>query len=214
MNSDQILATLEKYRVIPVITIESVKDALPLADALLAGGLPIAEITFRTAAAAEVISAMTRGRPNLLVGAGTVLTVENLQRARDCGAVFGVAPGFNPKVVSRATQLGMPFIPGVNNPTDIEAAMDLGCRLLKFFPAGASGGTKMLSAISVPYLHTGVKFMPSGGVNQDNLKEYFAVKGVLAVGGTWLASKDDIQQGRWDVITENCRKALAAVGAV
>ena len=214
MNSDQIVATLEKFRIIPVIAIESAKDAVPLADALLAGGLPVAEITFRTAAAAEVIAAMAKARPNLLVGAGTVLTVENLQRAKECGAVFGVAPGLNPKVVARSAQLGMPFVPGVNNPTDIEAALDLGCKILKFFPAGASGGTKMLAAMSAPYLHTGVRFVPTGGVNMDNLKEYLAVKSVLAVGGTWLATKEDIQQGRWDVIAENCRKALAVVGAV
>ena len=181
---------------------------LPLADALIAGGLPVAEITFRTAAAAEVIQMLTHQRPDLLVGAGTVLNVENLETAHACGAAFGVAPGFNLRVAQRASEIGLPFVPGICTPGEIENAMEAGCKVLKFFPAGAMGGLKTLSAISAPYLHTGVRFVPTGGVTAENLKDYLANKSVLAVGGTWLATKEDIQQGRWDAIADKCRQAV------
>lgn len=210
MPSDEVYSHIGSLRVVPVIAIEDVSAALPLADALLEGGLPVAEITFRTAAAAAVIEKIGKERPEVLVGAGTVLTVENLRRAIDCGARFGVAPGCNPQVVSEALRAGFPFAPGVMTPSDIEAALALGVRTMKFFPAGAAGGVKMLQSISAPYVHLGVKFIPTGGVNQANLKEYLGQKTVLAVGGTWIATKDDIGAGRWDSIRENCRQAVAA----
>ncbi|MDD5676326.1 MAG: bifunctional 4-hydroxy-2-oxoglutarate aldolase/2-dehydro-3-deoxy-phosphogluconate aldolase [Chitinivibrionales bacterium] len=208
MKYEEILKTLEKHRIVPVIAIESAKDALPLADALIAGGLPLIEITFRTAAAAEALQIIARERPNLLLGAGTILTMEVLEKAKLCGAIFGVAPGLNPRVVKRATELEMMFVPGICTPTEIEAALEAGSKVLKFFPAGAFGGLKTLSALAAPYLQTGVKFMPTGGVNPENLKEYLGTKGVLAVGGTWLATKDDIAGGKWAAITEKCRKAV------
>lgn len=198
-------------RIVPVIAIEDLDAALPLADALAEGGLPAAEITFRTKAAAMVIERIAKRRPEVLVGAGTVLTEENLRHAAGCGAAFGVAPGFNPKIVSQAIEMKFPFSPGVLTPSEIEGALSLGVRVLKFFPAEAAGGVNMLKSIAAPYLHMGVKFLPTGGVKQDNLRDYLEVKAVLAVGGTWLASREDIASKRWSVITDNCRSAVALV---
>jgi len=201
---------LTSYGVAPVIAIESVEAALPLADILLECGLPVAEITFRTAAAADVIRTLAQQRPQLLVGAGTVLTVENVRAAKDCGARFGVAPGLNPAVLAMARDLGLPFIPGVATPSEVEHGLALGCRVLKFFPAGALGGPAMLKALAGPYLHTGVRFVPTGGVNAGNMLEYLALPYVAVVGGTWLATKDDLKQGKWDAIRERCSAAVAA----
>lgn len=205
MSSQTVLDQLAQYGVVPVIAIESVDDALPLADALLAGGLPVAEITFRTKAAPDVIRLLSVERPDLILGAGTVLTIENLEAAKECGAQFAVAPGLNPKVVGRASELSLPFVPGVATPTDIESALALGCHTLKFFPAGALGGPAMLKALSGPYAHTGVKFVPTGGVSADNLKSYLELAVVAAVGGTWIAKKDDLAAGHWDKIADRCR---------
>ena len=200
------IATL---KVVPVIAIESPDAALSLADALIEGGLPIAEITFRTQAAAAVIRKMSDERPSLLVGAGTILTLDNLKAAVDAGAKFGVAPGFNPKTVEAAQKRNFPFVPGVCTPTDVEAALACGCKILKFFPAGAMGGLDMLKSLIAPYGHTGVQFMPTGGVSPANLGEYLATKGVIACGGTWIATKDDIAGGTWDLIAARCREAVA-----
>jgi len=209
-----VLDTLAHYGVVPVLAIDAVETALPLADALLAGGLPVAEVTFRTAAAAEVLRLLARERPQLLLGAGTVLNTENLDAAIQCGARFALAPGLNPAVVARAREAGLPFLPGVATPTDIEAALGLGCSLLKFFPSEAMGGISMLRALSGPYKHTGVRFVPTGGVNAANLAAYLSTEGVAAVGGTWIATKGDLAEGNWSAITERCRKVREVVGAV
>ena len=200
-----------KLKVVPVIAMESQDTALSLADALIEGGLPIAEITFRTAAAAAVIRKIADERPGLLVGAGTILTLDNLKAAVDSGAKFGVAPGFNPKTVEAAQKMNFPFVPGVCTPSDVEAALSCGCKILKFFPAGAMGGLNMLKSLIAPYGHTGVQFMPTGGVSPANLGEYIATKGVVACGGTWLATKDDIAKEKWDTITERCREVAAII---
>ncbi len=212
MSGQPVFETLSEYGVVPVIAIESVEAALPLADALIEGGLPVAEITFRTAAAADVIRTLTRERPQLLVGAGTVLSTENVDAAQACGAQFAVAPGLNPAIVSCAQEVGLPFAPGVATPSDIEKALSLGCRVLKFFPSEALGGTAMLKALSAPYKHLGVRFMPTGGVNTGNLESYLAEDFVAAVGGTWIAKKDDIAQGNWDAIRDRCKEALTLAG--
>ncbi len=208
-----ILERVAELGVVPVIAIDSVAHALPLADALIAGGLPVVEITFRTAAAAEVIRLLAKERPALIVGAGTVLTPETVQIAVDAGARFAVAPGLNPRVVQAAQELKLPFVPGIANPSDIEAGLELGCKLLKFFPAEALGGTKLLSALSAPYKHTGVRFMPTGGVSTANLESYLKIDTVAAVGGTWIAKKEDMAQGKWDEIAQRCREACALVAA-
>jgi 2-dehydro-3-deoxyphosphogluconate aldolase/(4S)-4-hydroxy-2-oxoglutarate aldolase len=211
MNQQDVYRRIEEIRIVPVVAIEDAGAALGLADALIEGGLPLAEITFRTAVAADVISTLTRERPELLVGAGTVLTTETVARARDAGAAFAVSPGFNPAVVRAAVSAGLPFAPGVMTPSDIEGALALGVEVLKFFPAGAAGGPPMLQSLSAPYAHLGVRFIPTGGVKEENLADYLSLSAVLAVGGTWLATKDDIREGRWEVIVENCRRARALV---
>jgi len=211
-DAHDVFAQIRAHRLVPVIAIDAVDDALPLADALTQGGLPLAEITFRTAAAAEVIALLTAQRPELLVGAGTVLNSASLDQAVSAGAAFGVAPGTNPDVVRAARERGLPFIPGVATPSDIEAALAQGASVLKFFPAEASGGAAMLRAMIGPYAHTGVKFMPTGGVTLDNLEAYLALDCVAAIGGTWLATKDDIAEKRWGRIAEKCREARQRAG--
>ncbi len=214
MKAEYVYEQLAACRVIPVVAIESVDSAIGLADALIAGGLPVAEITFRTSAAAEVIATLSRERPKLLVGAGTVLTPENARKARDCGAAFAVAPGLNPRVVKAAQDCGLPFSPGIMTPSDIEGALDLGVRVMKFFPAGAAGGLKMLGSIAAPYAHLGIRFIPTGGVSLDNLQAYLADRMVLAAGGTWLAKKETIAAGDWDAITDACREAARVASGV
>lgn len=211
MSQETILNRVAALGVVPVIAIEKVEDALPLADALLQGGLPIVEITFRTAAAAEVIRRIARERPQLVVGAGTVLTPANLEAAKASGAAFAVAPGLNPQIVKQAQQMGLPFVPGVATPSDIEQGLALGCKLLKFFPAEALGGVPMIEALSAPYKHTGVRFMPTGGVNTGNLEAYLKLDTVAAVGGTWIAKKEDLIAGKWDDIRQRCKAALEIV---
>ncbi len=206
-----IIQTLERYRVVPVIAIDDAEAALPLADALLDGGLPVAEITFRTAAAATVIRTITEKRPELLVGAGTVLTFQNVQDAIAAGARFGVAPGFNPDTLDIAEEREWPFIPGVCTPSEIEAALEINYHVLKFFPAGAMGGVSMLKALSAPYAHTGIRFMPTGGVTEENLVEYLAVPSVIACGGTWIATKADIASGNWTAVRDRCRRVAEIV---
>jgi 2-dehydro-3-deoxyphosphogluconate aldolase/(4S)-4-hydroxy-2-oxoglutarate aldolase len=211
MTHESVLDRIAHYGVVPVIAIENVEAALPLANALVQGGLPVVEITFRTAAAAEVIRALARECPRLVIGAGTVLTPANLEAAKSSGATFAVAPGLNPDIVRRAREMGLPFVPGVATPTDIEMGLALGCKLLKFFPAEALGGVAMIEALSAPYRHTGLRFMPTGGVNPGNLESYLRLQTVAAVGGTWLAGKQDISEGRWGDIANRCHAALETV---
>lgn len=214
MSQETILNRVASLGVVPVIAIENADAAIPLADALLEGGLPVVEITFRTAAAAEVIRRIAQERPQLLVGAGTVLTSENLKAAKASGAAFAVAPGLNPEIVKEAQQLDLPFVPGICTPSDIEQGLALGCRLLKFFPAGAFGGVATLEAFSAPYRHTGVKFMPTGGVNTGNLEAYLKLDTVATVGGTWIAKKEDLAAGSWGTIRDTCKAALEIVARV
>jgi len=211
MSRETILNRVAALGVVPVIAIEKVEAALPLADALLEGGLPVVEITFRTAAAAEVIRKIAQERPQLVIGAGTVLTPANLKAAKASGAAFAVAPGLNPQIVKQAQQMGLPFVPGVATPSDIEEGLALGCKLLKFFPAEALGGVPMIEALSAPYKHTGVRFMPTGGVNTGNLEVYLKLDTVAAVGGTWIAKKDDLTAGKWDDIRQRSKTALEIV---
>ena len=195
-------------RIIPVVAIHNAKDADPLADALIAGGLPSAEITFRTEAAEAAIKAMAR-RGDISVGAGTVLTVEKAQKAIDAGARFVVAPGLNPKVVRFCLDNNIPVTPGVATPTDIETAMNLGLKILKFFPAEAFGGLKTLKAMSAPY--QAVKFIPTGGLNAQNVVDYLKFPKVAAVGGSWIVKSDAIAGGEFDKITQLTREAVEIV---
>ena len=181
------IALIAGLGVVPVIAIEHVSDAVPLADALLEGGLPVAEITFRTEAAADVLAAMRDARPELCIGAGTILDRVNLRRAIDCGARFGLAPGYDPEIVDAAKAAGLPFCPGVMTPSDQTLATARGVRLAKFFPAGVAGGPKALSGIAAPFAHLGIRFIPTGGVTEATIGEWLAIKQVVAVGGTWIA---------------------------
>jgi 2-dehydro-3-deoxyphosphogluconate aldolase/(4S)-4-hydroxy-2-oxoglutarate aldolase len=209
--SAEIFSRIAQLGIVPVIAIENADAAIPLADAFIEGGLPVVEITFRTAAAAEVIRKMARERPQLIVGAGTVLTLANLEAAKASGAAFAVAPGLNPQTVMQAQAMGLPFMPGVATPSDIELGLSLGCKLLKFFPAEANGGVNMIEALSAPYKHAGVRFMPTGGVNPANLESYLKLDTVAAVGGTWIAKKEDLAHGKWDDIRKRCKAALEIV---
>ena len=205
---------LTEHPLIPVIVIEDSNDAEPLAEALLEGGLNVIEVTFRTAAAPAALTRIIRAFPEMLVGAGTVVTREQAQRCIDLGVKFSVAPGFNPETVRLFQDNGVLFIPGVLSPSEIEAAFGLGCTLLKVFPAGAAGGPKMLKALAGPYASLGVRFCPTGGVNLDNMNEYLSRPEVFAVGGSWIASKRQIAEKQWSVITRQTREALVRARVV
>ena len=204
--------TLEKIGelgIIPVVKIEKAEDALPLGKALIDGDLPIAEITFRTSAAEESIKTLTRELPELLVGAGTVLTIKQARRAVSAGAQFIVSPGFNPKVVDYCLENNIPVTPGINNPTQIEMALERGIEVVKFFPAEASGGLPLLKSMSAPY--TGIKFVPTGGINQNNLCSYLSNKKVHACGGSWMVKTELISSGNFAEITRLTKEAVSTM---
>jgi 2-dehydro-3-deoxyphosphogluconate aldolase/(4S)-4-hydroxy-2-oxoglutarate aldolase len=208
---EEIHARIAELRVVPMIAIDDADKALPLADALIEAGLPIVEITFRTEAGQAAIRTIAEKRPDCVLGAGTILTVDQVKAARDAGASFGVSPGLNPNVVAEAVRMGFPFSPGVMTPSDVEAALDVGLDVLKYFPAEAVGGVKVLKALTGPYRHTGVRFIPTGGINTRNFLDYLALDVVLAVGGSWLAPRGDVAAGNWEKIKANCREVRAAM---
>lgn len=214
VSNQNVLEMVRKHAVVPVVAIDDPASAIPLADALIEGGLPVVEVTFRTEAAAQVISTMARERPTMVIGAGTVLSAENLRRAKDAGARFGVAPGVNPEVMAEASRLDFPFVPGVVTPSEIEAALSLGVKLLKFFPSEAFGGLKVIKALAAPFAHTGVRFMPTGGITPANLSDYLSAEVVACVGGTWIAPREAISEKKWALIRDNCRAAVELVRKV
>ncbi len=201
-------AALAAIRIVPVLALDKVEDGLKICRIFAEQGLPGAEITFRTKAAPEVIREVSQAFPNMLVGAGTVLNVKDLHRAFEAGAKFAVAPGFNPTVVKEAVRCSFAFSPGICTPSEVEQAFELGCFMLKFFPAEAAGGVSMLKSIIAPYKHLGVRFMPTGGVNTTNAADYLSIPEVAAVGGTWLGKSADIAAGKWAEITEAVKKAV------
>lgn len=203
-----IINQFEKMRVIPVVAIENAQDAAQLADTLIEGGLPCAEITFRTAAAVDAMRIMAQ-RGDILVGAGTVLKVDQVKTAVDVGAQFMVSPGFNPKVVGYCVKNNITITPGISTPSDIEAALECGVDVLKFFPAEAFGGLNTLKAMSGPYGN--VRFVPTGGISPANLVEYLQFPKTLACGGTWIAKTGLIAEGNFDQILRNAREAVALV---
>jgi len=203
-----------KKRVVPVVTLDKVEDAVPVAEALQAGGLDIIEITFRTPAAEPSVRAIKKAFPKMLVGAGTLLDAEQVKRAKDAGAQFGVAPGLNDVVVKASLALGMPFVPGVMTPSEVERALMLGCKLQKFFPASLAGGLEMVKAFAGPYAHTGVKFIPLGGLNVKNAPDYLKLPIVAAIGGSWIADKKTIAEKNWTQITASAREILGIVAAM
>jgi len=208
----EILDTLGRLGLVPVVKIERAEDAVELGSALAAGGLPCAEITFRTAAAEEAIRRIASSLPDVVLGAGTVLSADQADRAVSAGARFIVSPGFNQKVVDWCLRHAIPVTPGVATPTEIEMALDKGLSILKFFPAEALGGIKMLKAIAAPY--AGVKFIPTGGINPDNLGGYLALPNVHCCGGSWLVEANLISAGKFDKITQLAQEAVSVVRQV
>ncbi len=204
-----IIEQFRKIGIIPVVVLDDAKDALPLGKALCEGGLPCAEVTFRTAAAEEAIRIMAAEFPEMLVGAGTVLTTEQVDRAVAAGAKFIVSPGFNPKVVKYCQEKNIPITPGIQTPTEIEAALELGLKTVKFFPAEPAGGLKMIKAIAAPYVD--VSFMPTGGISESNVREYLAYNRIVACGGSWMVKKDLVANGEFDKIKDMVAEAAAIV---
>ena len=205
---NEVLRQFEKMRVVPVVAIQKADDAMQLADALIEGGLPCAEITFRTDAAIDAMRIMAK-RDDILVGAGTVLKVDQVRAAVDVGARFMVSPGFNPKVVGYCVENNITVIPGICTPSDIEAALEFGLDVLKFFPAEAFGGLKTLKAMSAPY--GAVRFIPTGGISPDNLVDYLRFTKTIACGGTWIAESTIISEGKFDLILSRAREAVDLV---
>ena len=203
--------TLGKAGVIPVIVIEKEEQAVPLAKALVKGGLPVLEVTFRTKAAAAAIAAIRKEVPEAIVGAGTVLTVEMLKAAKAAGAVFGVAPGFDPAIIAEAKAQDFPFCPGIATASELSQALTAGCKMVKFFPAEAAGGVKMVKNLLGAFRFTGVKFMPTGGVNLSNVADYLAVSEIVCCGGTWIVPKDALAAGDYATIEKLAAEAAAIV---
>lgn len=201
-----ILDSIATHRIVPVVVLDDAKDAAPLAQALVDGGLPVAEVTFRTAAAAESIKIMAE-RGDILVGAGTVLTPAQVEAAVAAGAQYVVSPGTSTAVVTRCQDLGVLPLPGAVTATDVMNVLELGCDVVKFFPAGTSGGLPAIKALAAPFGN--VRFIPTGGIGPANLREYLDVPAILACGGSWMVPKNLVNEGKFDQITELCRDAVA-----
>lgn len=208
---DEVVEKLAKIKIVPVLAIEKVEDGIKMCELLDRTGLKAAEITFRTAAAEDIIREASTRFPELVIGAGTVLNTKDLHRAFNAGAKFAVAPGFNPEVVKEAVANNYPFFPGISCPSQVEQAYALGVKMQKFFPAEAAGGVKMLKSIIAPYRHLGIKFMPTGGLNTGNINTYLEIPEVPAAGGTWLGKSSDIEAGNWDTIEQLVKEALELI---
>jgi len=207
-------ARIEACGIVAVLVIDREEDAVPLARALLSGGVTAMELTLRTPAALGALRRIRAEAPEMIAGVGTILTPEQVAEAFAAGAAFGVSPGVNPRVLHAARDAGLSFAPGVATPTDMEIALEHGCTLLKFFPAEAAGGLAYLKAATPPYLHLGVKFLPLGGVNANNMASYLSDPLIPAIGGSWLAPRDSIQAGDWATITGLAREAIRIIQSV
>lgn len=210
------MKTLEErfydYAVVPVVVLNDADDAVPLADALIKGGLPCAEVTFRTDAAEESIRRICESFPDMLVGAGTVLTTEQVERAHKAGAKFIVSPGFDPEIIDCCISIGLPVLPGCITPSEIAQAVKRGLKVVKFFPAEQSGGVAMIKAMAAPY--SMVKFMPTGGTSTKNLADYLSCDKILCCGGSWMVKEDLIRSGSFDKITDMTREATALASSI
>ena len=214
ISTNDLHKRLHSSGVIAVLIIDDANDAVPLARALHAGGVDCIELTLRTDSAIESVRRIAAEVPEVVVGVGTILTPQQADAAKDAGADFGVAPGTNPRVIQRAIEIGLPFSPGVCTPTDIEMALELGCRVLKFFPSEPSGGLNYLKSTAAPYMHLGVKYIPLGGVSGKNAEEYLRDPNVMALGGSWLGPRDLIQKRDWAAITKLASEATEIVKSV
>lgn len=209
---EELYTHLHRTGVIAVLMIDDAKDAVPVAKALLAGGVDCMELTLRTPVAMDALRRIRNEVPQMTAGVGTILTPQQAREVKEAGAAFGVSPGMNPRVVAEAIQIGLPFAPGICTPSDIEQALELDCRLLKFFPAEPSGGLDYLKAVAAPYAHLGVRYIPLGGIDENNAVKYLRSPHIHAVGGSWLASKELIQRREWEAITTNAKRAVMLVG--
>lgn len=212
LTTEQLMQKMREIAVIPVAVFDDAADALPAAKALKNGGLPSIEITFRTAAAADAIAAIKKELPDLLIGAGTVLTVEQVKKAAECGADFLVSPGLNPRTLAAAKEIGIPMIPGVCTPTEAEAALELGLTFVKFFPAEAAGGLAMIKAMSAPYGM--LTFMPTGGITLENLGKYLAFPKIAACGGSFMLTKELLKNQDYAQIEALSKQAAEIAAAV
>ena len=206
---NEVLRKIGQMGIVPVVVLNDVKNAVPLAQSLINGGLPCAEVTFRTEAAQQSIAEISKNFPQMFVGAGTVLTTEQVDRAVDAGAKFIVSPGFNPKVVEYCIKKGYPVTPGIMTPTELEMALEFGLDVVKFFPAENAGGLKMIKAMAAPY--TKMKFMPTGGINPQNVREYLQCDKILACGGSWMVKGDLINSGNFAEIEKLTKEASQIV---
>lgn len=206
---NEVLMKIGQMGIVPVVVLNDVKNAVSLAQSLINGGLPCAEVTFRTEAAQESIAEISKNFPQMFVGAGTVLTTEQVDRAVDAGAKFIVSPGFNPKVVEYCIKKGYPVTPGIMTPTELEMALEFGLDVVKFFPAENAGGLKMIKAMAAPY--TKMKFMPTGGINPQNVREYLQCDKILACGGSWMVKGDLINSGNFAEIEKLTKEASQIV---
>ena len=207
MLPDPLAERLARSGVVAVVTVDNPEDAAPIARALLAGGVGAIELTFRTALAAEAIRRIRAEVPEILVGAGTLLNRAHVEAAIEAGALFGVAPGCNPSTIAAARECGLPFAPGVMTPTDMEIALEHGCRVLKYFPATNLAGPSALETMAAPFAHLGLRFIPLGGINLASLPQWLASPAVLCVGGSWLAPRDLIQRKDWTALQRNAEQA-------
>ena len=214
MIPDSISKRIESTGIVAVLVIDREEDGPELAKALLEGGVDIMELTLRTPAAIGALRRIRAEVPDMLAGAGTVLTPAQVEEVKNAGAEFAVSPGVNPRVMQAAKEAGLPFAPGISTPSDIEQALEFDCRLLKFFPAEASGGLARLKAMSAPYQHLGVRFVPLGGVSEKNMSAYLADPLIAALGGSWLAPRDAIMEKRWSDITGLARQATTLIGSI
>ncbi|MGN8397170.1 bifunctional 4-hydroxy-2-oxoglutarate aldolase/2-dehydro-3-deoxy-phosphogluconate aldolase [Helicobacter pylori] len=204
---DKIIEILQISPIVPVVVVENIKDAVPLAQSLIEGGIPIIEVTLRSSCALEAIELIAKNVPKMHVGAGTILNLTQLEQAQNKGAEFLISPGLTIKLLEHAKKKDMPLMPGVSSSSEVMQALELGYNALKFFPAEYCGGVKLLNAFNGPF--KGVKFCPTGGISADNMRSYLALENVVCVGGSWLTPKDLVQNKEWDKITEICKRALA-----
>jgi 2-dehydro-3-deoxyphosphogluconate aldolase/(4S)-4-hydroxy-2-oxoglutarate aldolase len=210
----EILQRLEKCGVVAGFSVDKAEQAVPLARALLAGGIDAIELTLRTPAGLEALQAICAEVPEMLVGVGTILTPETVGEVKAANAHFGVSPGMNPRVVQAAREAGLPFAPGICTPSDLEAAIELGCRFVKFFPAEASGGVTYLRSMAAPYRHLGVRYFPLGGLNTDNMLDYLREDNVPTVGGSWIVKKELVLNEDWDGLTARAAEVRNIINSV
>jgi len=211
LSLQEILSQLEKCGVVAGFSVDKVEHAVPIAKALLDGGINAIELTLRTPAAMDGLKAICAEVTGMLIGVGTVLTPEAVREVKLIGADFGVAPGMNPRVIRAAQEVGLPFAPGICTPSDLEVAIELGCRFVKFFPAEASGGVNYLKSMAAPYKHLGLQFFPLGGLNAVNMRDYLRLDNVPAIGGSWIVKQDLVEKGDWPGITARAAEVINAL---